>query len=853
MFYNMYTSEKNYSVNNKDRFRELLEGLNVITYEFDLTEHRFSYVSKMAEAILGYPKEKWFEKGFWSKHIHPDDLEWAMEFSKYHISICQNHEFEYRFIAANNKIKWFKDIVSISYENGLPKSLYGVMLDMTERIALEKELLESKEKFETLIKHQTEMIARWKPDGTFTFVNDVFCNYFEKSKHDLLGKKYIPQVPIEDLERYSKFIQKIDSFNPIGYFTHRVIDSSGNIRWLKWSHTAIFDSNNNISEFLSVGSDITSQKKAELALKDSEQQLLAIFENAPIGMAITDIARGFLKVNRSFVDILGYSKKELLAITVDDILITENKFSFDDILEKICSCNETHMQYELNFKHKSGKIVTVDLRLNVLRNNIGKPTQLIIQIVDITKRIEADKKLKQTQARLAVVLNNLPNVVIYEFGSDVNFISENIYNITGYTVQEFNVNKNLFSSLMLKEDTKKYELKVIEWKKNGANGVLSNEIRIRNKNGDIVWIEDHMFEIKPENGLPYFAGIMIDITKQKNFQLQIKEAETKLYTILLNFPNIVVYQQGLNKNFISDNITEMIGYSPKQILNQKYFFGNIMHPDDLPHVKEKLSVWRNNSQEGILNLEFRLRNKNGKYIWVEDHMFKVIISEDEIYYSGILIDITDRKLSEQKMSQSLKEKEFLLKEIHHRVKNNLQVISSLLKLQANYNRNDSSYNILIDSQNRIRSMALVHQKLYQSKNLNEINFNEYLKQLTEGLINIYKIKNNISIIIKESNACLSIDYAIPCGMIINELVSNSLKYAFPKNREGHIIIDFTQNDNYFHLNIKDNGNGFPDNFDFNNIQTLGLKLVNTLVKQIDGKMEMINKNGVEFKINFIKN
>lgn len=845
--------ENNVNTFVKDRFRELIEGLNVITYEFDLQLYRFTYVSRMAESILGYSTDEWFRKGFWFEHLHEDDKKWASQFSRYNISLNKDHEFEYRMLASDGAVKWLKDIVSIVHVNNNPVSLYGVLIDMTDRKLTEKELLESKERYKTLVEQQTEMITRWKPDGTFTYVNDVYCNFFGKNREDLIGKRYIPQMPVEDLERFSKFFISLDKDNPVGQFTHRVIKPDGEIRWLRWTDTAILDDEGKIIEYQTVGRDVTARKRAETALKESEQQLQLIFENAPIGMALTDLSKSFIKVNKAYCDIIGYSKKELLTMTYEEITHPDDVKMENEILDQTRSGMGNNFHFEKRYIHKNGRIVYVDLRLNVLRDSMGKPYQQISQVVDITERIEAEQRLKQTQARLTAVLNNLPNVAIYEYGEDTNFVSENIMDILGYPAEEFMKNESLFSNLMLEDDIITYDENVARWKREGAKGVISNEIRVRNKQNEIVWLEDHMYEVNPENAKAYYSGIMIDITQQKRTQLKMLETETKLTAILRNLPKVVIYQSGLGKDFISENIADMIGYTPSEILENKYFFGSIMHKEDMILVKSSIANWHKEGDEGILNMEFRVKKKNGEFIWIEDHMFKVKLNEKESYLSGILIDITDRKLTEQKISRSLREKELLLKEIHHRVKNNLQVVSSLLKLQSGYVKDKNSLNLLIDSQNRVRSMALVHQKLYQSKDFSEIDFPEYLKQLSEHLLNVFKTKSgNINVIVNSANVNLGIDLAVPCGLILNELISNSLKYAFPEGQKGVISINFIFNEGCYEILISDNGIGFPKEVNYKETKSLGLQLVNTLVGQIDGTIMMENTTGTTFKIQFGK-
>jgi PAS domain S-box-containing protein len=216
-------------------------------------------------------------------------------------------------------------------------------------------------------------------------------------------------------------------------------------------------------------------------------------------------------------------------------------------------------------------------------------------------------------------------------------------------------------------------------------------------------------------------------------------------------------------------------------------------------------------------------------------------------------EITERKRAEEKINISLQEKVVLLREIHHRVKNNLQVISSLLNLQSGYIEDKKSLEIFRESQTRVRSMALIHEKLYQSKDLNKIEFSEYIESLIKDLFKSYNIESSrIALKSKMEGIYFEIDTAILCGLIINELVSNSLKHAFPGNRKGEVFIELNQNSskNKFTLIIKDNGIGFPANLDFRKTESLGLQLVTTLSEQLGGTIEL-NKNGfTEFKIEF---
>jgi PAS domain S-box-containing protein len=213
-------------------------------------------------------------------------------------------------------------------------------------------------------------------------------------------------------------------------------------------------------------------------------------------------------------------------------------------------------------------------------------------------------------------------------------------------------------------------------------------------------------------------------------------------------------------------------------------------------------------------------------------------------------EIYEHNIDEERIKASLKEKEVLLKEIHHRVKNNMQIISSMLGLQSAYVQ-DKKYNeMLQDSQNRIKSMALIHEKLYQSDNMAQVNFSEYVNSLITNLYSSYSInKENIKLNINLEKISFNIDTAIPLGLIINELVSNSFKHAFPDNRTGEIVVDISRiDDTHYRLIIRDNGIGFAQKSTYTN--TLGLNLVNALTEQIDGKLDIKSHEGSTFIITF---
>ena len=365
-----------------------------------------------------------------------------------------------------------------------------------------------------------------------------------------------------------------------------------------------------------------------------------------------------------------------------------------------------------------------------------------------------------------------------------------------------------------------------------------------------------------------------------------KEAEKELENIFNLSPDMICVCTPEGK-FIKVNLSceRVLGYTTDEIL--KLGWAKLVHPDDMENTnKEVEKQLKGNSTINFVN---RFRCKDGTYKILE---WQATPSIDGIVYATtrditmrkqaeeelqkakdeleerieertaelkstvelLQDEISERKKAEEKIKASLKEKDVLLQEIHHRVKNNMQVISSLINLQQKHIKDKDSIEMLAETQNRIKSMALIHEKLYKSKDMAKIDFIKYIEDFSQDLFGFYKVDNaRIALKVDGRDTFFGIDTAIPCGLVINELVSNSLKYAFPDNRKGNIRIELHPiNNKEFELAISDNGIGIPEDLDIKSTESLGLKLVDVLVQQIRGNIKCNRTNGTEFIIKFQK-
>jgi two-component sensor histidine kinase len=275
-----------------------------------------------------------------------------------------------------------------------------------------------------------------------------------------------------------------------------------------------------------------------------------------------------------------------------------------------------------------------------------------------------------------------------------------------------------------------------------------------------------------------------------------------------------------------------------------------VQPDGQKSSEKSKEMIRIAFEKGVNRFEWTHRRKNGEIISTE-----VLLSAFE--YGGELVlqstvqDITNRKIAEEHIKKSLHEKEVLLKEVHHRVKNNLQIISSILNLQSATITDQNTLDLLKNSQNRIRSMSLIHELLYQTKDFSTINFSEYIVSISTNLFQSYNQNKNTKLTLELDPLFLDLDIAIPCGLIINELVTNSLKYSFDINQtNGEVKIQLSQKEDEVLLKIEDNGKGFPNDIDFRDTESLGMQLVVSLIDQIDGEIILENTSGAKYELRF---
>ena len=594
--------------------------------------------------------------------------------------------------------------------------------------------------------------------------------------------------------------------------------------------------------------EMDNLKLTERALKENERTFETLISNLPgvVYRCRNDINWTMEFVSDGCLELTGYQPEDLVLnknVSYIDLVHPEDRQMVWDIIQEALKEKE-HFKVIYKIITPDSKIKHVWEQGKGIFSREGDLIALEGFITDITRRKKAETDLKKSELYYRTIFENTGTATLI-FGEDtiVSLANSEFEKLSGYLKEEMEGKKS-WIDLIAEEDLKMVR-NYHNLRKINPDSVPQNyETKLINKQGDIKDVHITVALIPhTKNRVVSF----LDITERKKTEESLKESENRYRELLENSFDAVVIHDG-NKVVSANTVAmQLLGVkTPEEFMNIPLV--EFVHGEYHKTVMERVQKMLNNG-ETLPPIEEKFLRADGTSIDVE-------VLATGFAYNGenavqvVFRDISRRKKIEKDIKASLDEKELFLKEIHHRVKNNLQIISSLLDLQGNYVDHKETVNVLHGSKNRVKSMAMIHDMLYQSTDLANIDFSNYIKNLVQDLFYSYGVKNNIKPIIDAEDVFLNIETAIPCGLIINELVYNSLKYAFPDNKSGEVFINLHQHDKCLELIVADNGIGLSEDINFENIQTLGLRLVNMLINQLEGSLELEKDDGTTFRIKF---
>lgn len=611
--------------------------------------------------------------------------------------------------------------------------------------------------------------------------------------------------------------------------------------------------------------DVTSIQKATEALKQSEEKYRLIFEESNDAILLIE-NDSIIEVNRRAVQLFGLSEKLMIGKNLYDLTADKNverERKYRNYKLKLSKSRSVKFEWEFG---DEDRIIEADV--SIIEIMLGQKQYLQCVIHDRTDQNKYLRTIEQNKRNLENILENNPEGILIIKDTEVLFKNREIANLFGEDIKDLEdlfmkTDKIKFDRYYLKHKEKRnhynFELNLINKnKENILADITLVSTDYMNKEATLVIIKD--ISVQKRLAKERLRAELAEETNKKledEIQDRIK-AETMLQeqflrtkAILDSSSNTFLLTLTLDNRISSYNSHCRTYFSHffKKIISEGILFNDYF--TDIFSVVEMrfFTILLSEVKRGE-SRQFEIRLKGGD-IWLEIFMNPIFDTEGNVAeISMVAHDISEKKKSSIKIIESLKEKEVLLKEIHHRVKNNLQVISSILNLQSSFVTDEKTLSILQEGRNRIRSMAIIHESLYQSEDFSSINFSGYLKNLTTNLIASYHVNREVSMIHELENVDLVLDQAIPCGLLVNEIITNSLKYAWDEGMKGIIEISLSEKKNRVFLRIGDNGKGLKTKFQDMKSDTLGLQLITTLVEQLDGEINVDIEQGTKYLITF---
>lgn len=630
-----------------------------------------------------------------------------------------------------------------------------------------------------------------------------------------------------------------------------IVDALGNKKWCRGTGNPIFEKDK-VVKLIGSFQDITERKSRELELKQNEEKYKFLFDHSPNSMIIFEVdSDKIIDANAAAVEMYGYTKEEFKELAAVDLRPEREVDKYLKISEQGEHGSEEIKSFRGGFhKRKNGEEFIVDVYTRTTIINTKKAN--IVVINDITEKYNYEQDLIKTNNVLNALIDNAPIGLV---ATDAKGNVDELWNPMAEEIFGWKRKEVLGLPLPYVPDNK-----IDDFEKNLERGLVTKksfitEIERVRKNGEKIYLREFVTPLKDSEGnVSKLLMLTEDVTEKKKVELALVGSEQK-YRNLVEASHDLVWRIDIegNFNFINNASSSILGYSPAEMI------GNSFVPYINPSkVEETVSVHESVIKGDVFeSFPLEMVTSEGELRHLSATAYP-IVDENGIIVgcSGTATDITYLKNYQSQLEESLAEKEILIKEIHHRVKNNLAVISGLFALQAMHVDKDDNetLTILQESQSRIKSIAAIHEKLYQNHVFSSIEIKSYLTDVVSEIAETYERNDkNIEIEVLGDEVSLNVNQAVPFGILANELIVNAYKYAFDGKDHGKINISLNVVGKELIFCVADNGIGLSEDFDINELSSLGMTLIRTLAEQLNATFDWDTKRGegVNFKVSFV--
>jgi PAS domain S-box-containing protein len=855
-----------------------LGNIDEVIYTVSISEKgnkKLTYISQRVEKLIGLTENEFdLNSKLPHQYYHDADAERVERFIEETNTSKESDKCQFRIVNVKTKRKIWVELSLYPQVNddGLHYSNFGIIRDISREIEADELLRQSELKHRLLFSEANDAIMILKGLEMVDCNEKTLSMFGAKGYVDIAGAKLYDLMP-------EKQPDNVDSILNYHYFMQKA--KEGVSQFFYWQHTKLtgeqFDTEVSLNSFNLEGEiflqvivrDITLRKKAEEQKNQTIRSYFEMFNSSSDLTFIINSTGKILDVNKAVLE-KYHSKKETILgqnfESLGELLITP---SSEELIKLGKTWNGEPQKFEWWAKVENEPDCPLEMILHP-GSYFGEEV-IIASGRDISERLKFEENIRASEERFRTLASHAPiGIFLTDNKGKAIYVNDKLKEISKYpNIKGFMEN---WVNKIHPDDRSRIKDTINQVDNNNEED--QNEYRIAPINGDERWVKVQVNLLKsPEGDIIGKVGTVEDITSRnradkEKLRAEVAEETTRRLQKEINerktAESALIAAKEYTQYIINSSIDMIIATDTSGIItefNQAASSGfgffstsiiggavNVLFSDENNQKKITKTVFEHGQWSGDIQCK---RADDSEFTGYLSASLIKSSTGKTIGLMGVLRDITELKIAEKELKENVHQKEILLKEVHHRVKNNLQVISSILSLQTSYIEDSDTLTIIQECQDRIKSMAFIHESLYQAADLAYVNFAEYLRNLCTNLKYSYMSPDrNIDLDFDIEEISLSLDSSIPCGLIVNELVSNCFKYAFKEEVEGNIKISFEKDGENKKLVVHDSGGGLPSGLDFRNTDSLGLQLVVTLVDQIDGDINYEFSDGSKFIINF---
>jgi PAS domain S-box-containing protein len=787
--------------------------------------------------------------------VHPDDREFLQKSVQEAADDDKPYGIDHRIVRPDGEVRFVHEQGEVVFDDsGAPVRVIGTVQDITARKRTEEALQESERRFRETLENVNMIAVGLDAKGCITFCNDYFLRLTGWQRDEVMGKEwfstFLPEEVCEQVRQM--FAAGISSGDLPAHYDNAILTHDGEERLISWNNSMLRDPRRIVNGTVSIGEDITERKRVEKALRESEAKYRELVADISDGIFITD-DRGVLTfVNTALARIHGFEDPDqLIGRTFIDFIAPPMANEVAGYFRQVVKSGQPQAPITVKLVRPDGTQAVVEVKADVKRDE-GKIVGTHGVLRDISEREQTEEALHASQQITQGIINAIPARV---FWKDRNLVylgcNEAFARDAGFSDPKDIIGKDDYQ-MGWREQAELYRSDDSQVIESSRSRILIEEPQTTPEGNTITLLTSKIPLRSTTGEISGVLGTYIDITERKRMEEALRFRNLILTTQQESSIDGILVVDDRGAIVSSNNrFAEMWDISPEIIQSNSQERALQAVKDKLADPVEFVSKVNQLYAAPVETSRDEIALKDGR---IFDRYSAPMLDANHKYLGRVWYfrDITERRRAEEKVKALLMEKELILKEVHHRIKNNMNTLNGLLALQAGQTTEPAVVEALDDARSRVQSMMVLYDRLYQSVNVNEMSVQEYLPTLIDQIIGNFPGSESVTVEKHIDDFVLEAKSLSSLGIILNELFTNIMKYAFIGRDDGVITVSASLNNKTVSLVIQDNGAGMPESVDFEHSTGFGLTLVWLLIKQLGGTVRTERENGTRIILEFRK-